>query len=70
MTEWAYDYYDATEQFERDAAEHVTGLTATDVGGVIIYTDTAGTERVLFDYENAVGWLVDTASTAATLCAQ
>jgi len=67
MTEWAYDYYDATEQFEHDAAEHVAGLTATDVGGVIIYRDSTGQERVLFDYDNAVGWLVDTARTSATL---
>jgi len=44
-----------TEQFEREAADALKGLTADDVGGVILYYDAEGKEAAYFDYENLVG---------------
>ena len=44
-----------TEQFEREAAEHLQGLVREDVGGVICYYDAEGEEAAYFDYENLVG---------------
>lgn len=47
------EYY--TEQFEREAAEYLQGLTREDVGGVVCYYDAEGLEAAYFDYENLVG---------------
>ena len=44
-----------TEMFEREAAEHLQGLTAKDVGAVVLYMDSEGEEAAYFDYENLVG---------------
>jgi len=44
-----------TEQFEREASEHLQGLRREDVGGVICYYDAEGLEAAYFDYENLVG---------------
>jgi hypothetical protein len=44
-----------TELFEREACEHLQGLRADDVGGVVCYYNTEGLEAAYFDYENLVG---------------
>lgn len=47
------EYY--TEQFQREAAEHLQGLEADDAGGIILYYNSKGEEAAYFDYENLVG---------------
>lgn len=44
-----------TAMFEREAAEHLQGLRAEDVGAVICYYDSNDDEAAYFDYENLVG---------------
>lgn len=44
-----------TEMFEREAAKHLQGLRAEDVGAVICYYDSNDDEAAYFDYENMRG---------------
>ena len=44
-----------SDLFERESSEHLQGLRAEDVGGVICYYDSDGLEAAYFDYENLVG---------------
>ena len=44
-----------TELFEHEAAEHLQGLCAKDVGAVVLYMDSEGEQAAYFDYENLVG---------------
>ena len=53
---WNFEITEAMiERFEREASEHLQGLTAKDVGAVILYMDSEGEEAAYFDYENLVG---------------
>lgn len=53
--DWTERAAQLTAQFERDAAEHLQGLRAEDVGAVICYMDSNDEEAAWFDYENFVG---------------
>lgn len=48
------DENEATELFEKEAAEYLRGCDSDDVGGVILYMR-AGDEVAFFDYEMLVG---------------
>jgi hypothetical protein len=64
-----FDYcYDSVAVFERDAAEHLVGLRADDVGAVICYMDANGEEAAWFDYENFVGSVRALGGTASYEC--
>lgn len=58
------EYY--TQIFERDAAEHLEGLDAYNVGGVVVYRDAERRELAWFDYENLVGSVHALGGTAST----
>lgn len=62
------DCFDSVAQFERDAAEHLVGLTADDVGAVVLYMDANGVEQAWYDYENYVGSIRALGGTASDEC--
>jgi hypothetical protein len=49
------DSEDCVALFEAEAAEHLVGLTADDVGAVVCYLDAGGVEQAYIDYELQVG---------------
>ena len=52
---WDERAHTLTALFEREAAQHLAGLRAEDMGAVICYMDSKGEEAAWFDYENFVG---------------
>jgi hypothetical protein len=52
---WDERAHTLTALFEREAAQHLAGLTKEDAGAVWLYLDKQGEEAAWFDYENFVG---------------
>jgi len=63
-----YSYcYDSVRDFERDAAQHLQGARARDVGAVILYM-LKGKEVAYYDYENYVGSVYALGGTRSDEC--